>query len=320
MFADIVALKEDENRHHFMATVVGLKQDVKTIITDQYEIVDVVDGQQRLTTLVILLKAIEKRLLDNPTPNQELSLKLHGELKELLVKSDDLSLLLLQTNHDTSHLFTDYLRSGKQAELKSAMTLADREITKAITDCEKFVASFGDVVKLTSILKNRLNFIFHEIADEAAVYKVFGVLNSRGLPVPWIDRLKSALMGVVFERKQGNSNEIIGELHQIWGDIYRAIGLRQGLNSETLKFAATLKDRVRRSRVLGEEQSVALFKTMVGDDPVKAVESSKWILRVAQAVDQFMQTSRRSKAVSSIAHARLVAVSIIGSSVNLMGT
>ena len=50
-----------------------------------------------------------------------------------------------------------------------------------------------------SLLRNQLSVIFHEIEDEALVYLVFEVLNSRGLDVTWFDKLKSLLMAVIFE-------------------------------------------------------------------------------------------------------------------------
>ena len=51
----------------------------------------------------------------------------------------------------------------------------------------------GDPLRLISVLKNRLFFLFHEIEDEAAVYTVFEVLNSRGLDVTWFDSLVKSL-------------------------------------------------------------------------------------------------------------------------------
>jgi hypothetical protein len=58
------------------------------------------------------------------------------------------------------------------------------------------------------------------IPRQATVYTVFEVLNSRGLAVPWLDRLKSLLMGIAFEHGSGNKTEIITELHRIWEGIY----------------------------------------------------------------------------------------------------
>ena len=307
MFEDIQRVKEQSKNWHFMATIVGLRHEKKLIVTDEYSVVDVVDGQQRLTTLIILLKAIQKKLDPKLTAN----VKLAAEIQELLVKQDDLSLILLQMNHDSSHLFARYLRKGDYPQIATAKTLAETALLNAMTESENFVAKWGDPFELTTILKNKLTFIFHEIGDEAAVYTVFEVLNSRGLPVPWLDRLKSMLMGVAFENNKGNLQEIINELHQIWQKIYATIGLRQGVGSEALRFAATLRLQKKPSKPLGEEDAVESLMALCSKEPAKAVEISQWLLNVAEAIDRFLRTGKRSHAVTGIAHARLLAISIV---------
>ena len=79
------------------------------------------------------------------------------------MRPDKASLLLLQTNHDASHYFADYLRTGHHPPSDSAQTLADRELLSAMEDCEKFVVDWqGDgnsLEDLVSLLKNRLTLI-----------------------------------------------------------------------------------------------------------------------------------------------------------------
>ena len=302
MFDDIDRLRNRPEQRHFMATIVGLNRGLKTIITDEYSVIEVVDGQQRLTTLVVLLKAIQLSLMDHQ--------KLAAELQGILIKQDELSLILLQMNHDPNGFFPEYLRRGKAADPAVAKTIADRALLTAIKDCTKFVNGWGHLIQLTGIVKNRLTFIFHEIDDEATVYTVFEVLNSRGLAVPWLDRLKSLLMGVAFEHGSGNKTEIITELHGIWEGIYTTIGLRQGLSTEALRFAATLKSVNQRSKALGEEEAVESLVKQCGTDPAKTVATSRWVLRVAQAVEEFLAATHRSRAVTRVAHARLLAVAI----------
>lgn len=302
MFEDIERLRNRPEQRHFMATVVGLNRGLKAIVTDEYSVIEVVDGQQRLTTLIVLLKAIQLSLVEHP--------KLAAELQGILIKQDELSLILLQMNHDPNGFFAEYLRNGMVADPTVAKTIADRALLTAIKDCTKFVNGWGDLIQLTGIVKNRLTFIFHEIDDEATVYTVFEVLNSCGLAVPWLDRLKSLLMGIAFEHGSGNKNEIITELHGIWEGIYKTIGLRQGLSTEALRFAATLKSSNQRSRALGEEEAVDSLVKQCGMDPAQTVATSRWALRVAQAVEEFLATTHRSRAVTRIAHARLLAVAI----------
>ena len=306
MFEDIKSLQKQPDRRHFMATVVGLSRERRTIVTDEYTVIEVVDGQQRLTTLVILMKAIQVALSEREADHT----KLAGEIQEILVKQDDLSLILLQMNHDPNGYFPNYLRTGATYSPSGAETLADRALLNAIRECKAFVDGWGDLIQLTSIVKNRLTFIFHEIDDEATVYSVFEVLNSRGLSVPWLDRLKSLLMGIAFEYGSGNKAEIIGELHGIWEGIYKTIGLRQGLSTEALRFAATLRSNYQRSKTLAEEESVDSLVAQCMNDPVRTVETSRWVLRVSKAVEDFLISAHRSKAVTRIAHARLLAVAI----------
>jgi hypothetical protein len=238
--------------------------------------------------------------------------KLISELDDLLVKPDGDELLLLQTNHDSSHYFANYLRKGKAPSSDLGKTLADRELLEAIEDCTTFVEEWlerGDkLTTLVALLKNRLFFLFHEVDNEKTVYTVFEVLNSRGLDVSWLDRLKSILMGAAFELENANQAGIIEELHATWRDIYSVIGLRQGLSTEALRFAATLRASKTQSRPLGEEPSVDELRSRAkGAKGIREV--GNWLLAVTKSTDSVV-ANKRTDAVTRIAQARLLAVAI----------
>ena len=308
MFNDIGKLGDNRESFHFMATVVGLQRREMTIATDRYKVIEIVDGQQRLTTLVLLLKTIERKL-DRSVPAKEQAAQ---ELQKLLVKQDDASLILLQTNHDRSQYFANFLRDGLCPPTEEAQTLADRELLRAIRHCNSFVDDWENGLELLGVIKNQLTFICYLIDNEAAVYTVFEVLNNRGLHVSWLDRLKSMLMSVAYEDNQGNRREHIDELHQIWGDIYEVIGLHQGLSTESLRFGATLKSPSQISRPFGEEKAVESLKSLCNGNAAEAIKISKWLGEVTNKVNRFLEDMRHSReAVTKISHARLLAVAII---------
>ena len=300
-----------DDASHFMATIVGLRKKKVRIAADEYAELEVVDGQQRLTTIIILLKAISKAL----QPEKKDQAKLAEELDSLLVKQDDISLVLLQTNHDASHIFLNYIRSGAIPEKDVVVTTADRNLLDAIGECEEFVKRWTagkkeSVIGLLGLVKNQLSVIFHEIEDEGLVYTVFEVLNSRGLDVTWFDKLKSLLMALVFEHGDpGSRQATLSELHNVWRDIYATIGLRQNLNRETVRFAATLVAKEQPSRPLGEEDAVTELVSACGVSSKKVLETSRWLLKVTEAEDRLL-SEWRLRAATQIVQARLVAIAV----------
>ncbi len=309
LFNDILKThQKGPDEGHFMAALVCLRRTKEILGTDEFHVMEVVDGQQRLTTLVILLNTIRLAL----DPKNKSEAKLANELKDLLVKAEGEELLLLQTNHDSSHHFATFLRKGTSPASDTAKTLADREILEAVENCHAFVQKWQELGEslssLLALLKNRLFFLIHEIDDEKAVYTVFEVLNSRGLDVSWIDRLKSILMGTAFELKTGNRAVITKELHTVWRDIYSVIGMRQGLSTEALRFGATLRCADAPSRPLGEEDSVELLRGQA--DNAKNIRGvADWLLRVTKACD-IVIANPRLNAVTRISQARLLATAI----------
>ena len=323
---DSTTKADDSEALHFMATVVGLCRDTITIGTEmirtnRYDVIEVVDGQQRLTTLVLLLKSIEckiKSLLSDEKWRQrftgedvEQAERERKELANLLVHPADQTQVLLQTNHDSSEYFANYLINGKlPPDSEEISTLADKELLSAIKECQRFVNRWDNIFELLDIIKNKLYFIFHEITDEASVYTVFEVLNNRGLYVSWLDRFKSQLMAVVYENDAGNRDEHIEHLHRIWGDIYATVGLNQRLNDETLKFTATLKGNPV-GKTVQEEDSVTQLMREVGTNPTKTIEVSNWVLEVSKAMKRVYDIFSPSKDVLiDIIQVRMLATAI----------
>ena len=265
------------------------------------------DGQQRLTTLILLLKAVSRAL----ATGSETDVDEAKDVEKLLVKGDE-RLILLQTNHDSSHIFTNYLRDGALPTRKDVHTHADGRLASAIAECEQFV-KHANKIALLKIIKNRLGFIFYELQHESTVYTVFEVLNSRGLAVDSLDKCKSTLMGLAFEHLKGSpeaAEDFIDELHGHWKGIYKVIGVTPVPGSEILRFGATLLQAEERARTLSDDDSLDYFRQQGTLQVKKTADISKWLLDITKTVVPIYVNTRWA-AVTEITQARLLLVALL---------
>ena len=293
------------HKPHFMATVVGLKQeDSETIAAKKYQYIDIVDGQQRITTLIILYRAICDELSKTGEENQ-----VKKDLRATLVKHGG-EVLLLQTNHDTDHHFLNYIRHGSYVSPNEAKTSADRNLLEAISDCRKFVKKWKEdkstLVNLVAHINNDINLVYHQLDDESLVYSVFEVLNRRGLGISWFDQLKSMLISMVFDKNC--DTDILHEIHTRWSKIFSDIGTLP-VSTEILRFAATLTLHERNNRVISEEKSADHLANRSKGDCEAIIETVAWIKKVANSVVKIHE-DKYEISINKIMHARLVAVAI----------
>jgi hypothetical protein len=310
LFGDIRKLAQHtkSERRHFMSTVVCLQTSEREEVgADEFGVFHVVDGQQRLTTLIIILKSLAKKLASG----NDAEIKESGKLNELLVKENG-RLILLQTNHDSKLLFRNYLEKGIIPEEENVETLADRNMIRAFKECEVFVEHWvPDSLSLLKLVKNRLDFIFYVLEDEGSVHTTFEVLNSRGLEVDWLDKCKSMLMGIAFERLEVDARtEYIEELRDCWTKIYKTIGLKKISGQEILKFAATLENSNSQSKINSPENAMDFFRKKCGKNPKIVIEVSANFLKITEQLERLSKNPRLN-AVTKISHARLLAVAIM---------
>lgn len=236
----------------------------------------------------------------------------------MLAKADDDTGLILNTNHDPNGYFGKYLRTGQFLNFRRASTVEDRQLLSAMRECEDFVENWlyqdFPLEDLLNHLFNRLKFVYHQIVDERVVYTVFEAQNSRGLEVPWLDRLKSMLMAIVFESREADGNsDLINEVHHIWSDIYRTIGTRVGPSHEALRFAATLHRFPAPPRPISKDDEAAeLLRDEASGSPIEAIRVSKWIRSVTRAVYAMdrAREDRHLDVITETPQARLFATAV----------
>ena len=307
LFSDLKKLAERGNdNHHFMATVVCHRtSEIKSVGATEYRIYDIVDGQQRLTTLILILKCIELAL--------EKGSEERHELAKTIVKRDG-NLILLQTNNVNEHIFNAFLREGREPNEDAIRTHADRTLATGIMECKNFVYNWsgerGGPMSLLRLVQNKLGFVVYDTEDSRIVYSIFEVLNSRGLAVDWLDKCKSILMGKAFElsANEAAAEATIQTLQNLWSNIYSEMAHVDVSGQEILRVTATLYYGASQGKPQRADEALELFRNECNDAD-KPRQIAEKIFNVTQKLVS-LEKNKFLGPVVKVLQARILAVAI----------
>lgn len=167
---------------------------------------DVVDGQQRLTTLIILMATIRDLFPSINEEQCEVDPSAIGleQLKNAIMVSNKFGRLRLATHSNHSSDFERYIIKGNTNELKKPYK---KDLRRDEAPEHKFINTSVEFRERLKVLGEKqsgllLNYIFNQIkiiridcSDVGFAIKLFQVLNARGLDLTNSDLIKSFLIG-----------------------------------------------------------------------------------------------------------------------------
>lgn len=181
----------EEMPPYFLGSIVLIKSETNPTA-------DVVDGQQRLTTLTILLAAI--RACVGPERAAEVTPLIYEKGSAIRGTKDRFRLTLRDRDHD---FFQRYVQreDGFADLLQLKDTLPDSQ-TNIRANAQLFQVrldklSEDDRVRLAQFIVTRCYLVVVATPDLDSAYRIFSVLNSRGLDLSATDILKAQIIGSV---------------------------------------------------------------------------------------------------------------------------
>lgn len=193
LWDDLLELNE-KNSYHYMGYLV-LKRDA-----DNDKIFTIIDGQQRLTTISILILALVKIFGEIQGKDYQADgaakniYDLYIGTKDVITSKSDTK---LQLNRNNNEYYKNYLATYKeQKKLKYSW--------KLMYDCFEY---YYDVIKKDFYSESKLNELRNKIDsllfttmfvdDEVNAYSIFETLNARGVELSTTDLLKNYLFSIV---------------------------------------------------------------------------------------------------------------------------
>ncbi|MDE6580310.1 MAG: DUF262 domain-containing HNH endonuclease family protein, partial [Ruminiclostridium sp.] len=186
---------EENDVNFFLGSIVLIKQD-----GDPKS--DVIDGQQRLTTLTILLAVIAHNLSNSDDKDE-----FRNYIKEKGIKSQGIKpkprLKIRERDND---FFKEYIQDLKIDELialnpETQNTEAKSNIVKNAQTLQKKISeSFEEeLFKFGSFLVQRCYLVVVSTPSQQSAFRIFSVMNSRGMNLLATDLIKSDVIGIINE-------------------------------------------------------------------------------------------------------------------------
>lgn len=207
---------------YFLGSIVLIKSETNPTA-------DVVDGQQRLTTLTILLAAIRANV--SPDRAAEVTPLIYERGNAIRGTKDRFRLTLRERD---SEFFQRYVQreDGFPPLLELKDTLTDSQ-TNILANAHLFQArlaemSEDDRVRLAQFIVTRCYLVVVATPDLDSAYRIFSVLNSRGLDLSATDILKAQIIGNIpdahksaYTKKWEDAEEDLGR--EAFGDLFSHI-------------------------------------------------------------------------------------------------
>jgi uncharacterized protein DUF262/uncharacterized protein DUF1524 len=202
----------DDMPPYFLGSIVLIKQEALPRST-------VVDGQQRLTTVTLLLSAIRAKVCDTKA-RQGISKLIYEQGDIILNTSNHYRLTLRDRDKD---FFREYVQHEDGIERLSALNdkLPDSQ-DNLRENASLFLSRLDEMpveerLRLAQFIATRCYLVTVCTPDLESAYRIFNVLNSRGLDLSATDILKAEIIGKVHTDRRD-------EFTAVWEDIEDDLG------------------------------------------------------------------------------------------------
>ena len=242
------------NEPYFIGSIVLCSKEYKD---DGSGLYDVIDGQQRLTSIIILIATI-RDLTKNEAYKNILSSLIYQKPNELMGIKESIR---VRVRGKEAEFFKKYVLTDGGTDLvneidEKEISEAKQNMLNAIkTFKEVFVDENGEVLesKLDEFTKYFLQKVVVVVITTdsfTSAFRLFNVINARGLPLTNADLLKSENLRVISEDKRN-----------IYTDMWENIGQELGKDKleQIIGFMRTMKQNRKATATVYEEFSKKIF-------------------------------------------------------------
>lgn len=192
------AFENKQNSEYFLGALV-----LKRTTEKEFREYEILDGQQRLTTLCMMM-AVIRDLIKKPQYKYTLSQMIYQEENELL-KVPSRNRIKYNTRDKVKDFVKDYIIANGSTRKRDLVNyhedtnISVSNMAKAISTMHTIFENKENLESFAVFLLNNVLFIYVSTDNTEDAFRLFTILNDRGIPLSNADILKSINIGEIGE-------------------------------------------------------------------------------------------------------------------------
>ncbi len=207
-------IKGEFKYRHYTGTIVASSNENET--NERHEVFDIVDGQQRVTSLILLLSVICRFAKNSPSESkcdhQEIFSKfIQGGIAGNTVRK-------LTVGKDQKDIFESLVVEGNKSHTRTSdNTKSDQNLIDAVGQYEQWLQrrNLDDVL---TCVREKLGFLFYAPENTKEIGIMFEVINNRGKALSELEKIKNYL---IYYADKNDMGEIRDKVGTQWPNILR---------------------------------------------------------------------------------------------------
>jgi uncharacterized protein with ParB-like and HNH nuclease domain len=235
--------------HIHYTGMISVKKTAKKLLGDKNWLVEqgfepyfVVDGQQRLTTIVILLWCIAEKIgAEEILPNVDKECIINTFIYKNGKNVQDVYLFGYEVDNPSFHFL---INKVFEQSVEKGIKIIDTAYTNSLMESKSYfvkklkemeIVDIGDLYKK---ITTKLKFDFKILEEELDIFVVFETMNNRGKPLSDLEKLKNRLIylsSILPQETDDRRDELRTQINKAWQTIYYYLGRNKQnkLNDDT---------------------------------------------------------------------------------------
>ncbi len=247
-------VNEAEDEQYFLGSIVLVKEDDKPHS-------EVIDGQQRLTTLTILLAALTSKLSGDDRDDFKTYIIEPGRASQGLASKPRVRIRKRDNDFFRKYIqgmdFDGLLKLDTAAQDTEAKTNIINNAKLLMTRIEDKLGSEEEIVRFGAYLVQRCFIVAVSTPTRQAAFRIFSVMNSRGMSLLATDIIKADIIGAIRE-------SLHEEYNNKWEEMEVEVG-RNGFN-DLFGHIRMILAKVKAKKALQDEFYGVVFPETNGKD------------------------------------------------------